>query len=56
MKLVSYFASFTLFVTVASQSWDGETIPKAAWRRPLSQSPTAPMIKNSQSSLNQLPK
>jgi non-lysosomal glucosylceramidase len=35
MKLLSYFASFTLFLTIAAQSWGGNTIPKAAWRRPL---------------------
>jgi non-lysosomal glucosylceramidase len=35
MKLLSYFASFTLFLTIAAQSWAGDTIPKAAWRRPL---------------------
>jgi non-lysosomal glucosylceramidase len=35
MKLFLYFASFTLVFTIATQSWAGDTIPKAAWRRPL---------------------
>lgn len=35
MKLLSYFASFTLFLTIAAQAWAGDTIPNAAWRRPL---------------------
>jgi non-lysosomal glucosylceramidase len=35
MKLLSYFAAFTLVLATAAQSWAGDTIPKAAWRRPL---------------------
>lgn len=35
MKLSSYFATLTLLLTIAAQSWASDTIPKAAWRRPL---------------------
>lgn len=35
MKLHSYFAVLTLILAIAAQSWAGDTIPKAAWRRPL---------------------
>jgi len=35
MKLLSYCAALTLVLSIAAQSWAGNTIPKAAWRRPL---------------------
>ena len=35
MKLLSYIAAFTLVLATAAQSWAGDTIPKAAWHRPL---------------------
>lgn len=35
MKPLSYLAGFTFILAIAMQSWAGDTIPKAAWRRPL---------------------
>ena len=35
MKLLSYFSLFTIVLAVAAESWAGDAIPNAAWRRPL---------------------
>jgi len=35
MKLLSYFATLTLLLTIAAQSWASDMVPKAAWRQPL---------------------
>ena len=35
MKLLAHFAAFALVLAIAAQSWAGDTVPKAAWRRPL---------------------
>jgi len=35
MKLLSYLSPLTLVLALAPQSWAGDAIPKAAWRRPL---------------------
>ncbi len=35
MKRVLYFTVLTFVLAIAAQSWAGDTIPKAAWRRPL---------------------
>src|SRR5690349_19891264 len=35
MKLLSYFSIFALVLAVAAESWAGDAIPNAAWRRPL---------------------
>ena len=35
MKLCSYLSLLILFLAGVSQSWAGDAIPKAAWRRPL---------------------
>ena len=35
MKVFSYLSVLILIFVVFPQSWAGDTIPKAAWRRPL---------------------
>lgn len=44
MKWHSYFGACVLIFAVAAQLWAGDTIPKAAWRRPLGQSLEKPGV------------
>jgi hypothetical protein len=44
MKLRSHISLLTFVLSIAVVSWAGDSIPKAAWRRPLGLPPDHPGV------------